>query len=376
MPKIRLLSIFLGRKGGGNHYSYEMINALSMNREIEHAFIFSNYSETKNLWETIPVEHISVDTYHNRREFIESYIRNVQFKRIQTFIKYFNPNVVYYPMSHFWKPRIDSFISSDVRVLLTIHDPILHEGEKNLLLNYFEKKANSRMDKCIVLSPIFRKIVSEKYNMKMEDVLYLPHGNYNSIVGKQGLADINQISPDIQINNYYLFTGRFVKYKGLAFFLKAVKLLNKIGRQFVVAGNGSLSKEENALLQSVDPKTLVFINRWLTDAEINALIKNAYYLVLTHTMATQSGLIPLAYTLGVPVISSDAGGLRFQVEQDKTGYLFKAGDINDFLDTIKRIDENTQTRNKLAYKVLEYSNNDLAWEKLSGNIIELANSYK
>jgi glycosyltransferase involved in cell wall biosynthesis len=279
-------------------------------------------------------------------------------------------------MSHFWKPRIDSFISSDVRVLLTIHDPILHEGEKNLLLNYFEKKANSRMDKCIVLSPIFRKIVSEKYNLKMEDVLYLPHGNYNSIVRKQGLADINQISPDIQINNYYLFTGRFVKYKGLAFFLKAVKLLNKIGRQFVVAGNGSLSKEENALLQSIDQKTLVFINRWLTDAEINALIKNAYYLVLTHTMATQSGLIPLAYTLGVPVISSDAGGLRFQVEQDKTGYLFKAGDINDFLDTIKRIDENTQTRNKLAHKVLEYSNNDLAWEKLSGNIIELANLYK
>jgi len=370
--KLKLLSIYLGRKGGGNHYSFEMTKALSGNKEIEHAFIFSNYSDTKTLWETIPSAHLSVNTYRNKKEFIMSYIGNKQFRRIKSFIDTYDPDIVYYPMSHFWKYRIDQLLSKKAKVVLTIHDPTLHEGEDNYLMKYFEKKTNRRMDKCVVLSPIFRDVVCEKFGMKAEDVIYLPHGNYDTIVKNQGVVDLSDISADIDKHNYFLFTGRFVKYKGLSLFLRAVKELENTRKQFVIAGNGILSKEETELIHSIGPKKLVLINRWLSDAEINTLIKYSYYLVLTHTTATQSGLIPLAYTLGVPVISSDAGGLKYQVEENRTGFLFQAGNLTLLKNTIQRVDEDQKLRQKIAAEVTEYSKDELSWEKISKKMVNFA----
>src|SRR5207244_1723917 len=61
--------------------------------------------------------------------------------------------------------------------------------------------------------------------------------------------------------------------------------------------------------------------RWVPEQEIKSIFERVDIVVTPYVDASQSGIIPLAYELGLPVVATPVGGLPEQVVDGMTGVL-------------------------------------------------------
>lgn len=228
---------------------------------------------------------------------------------------------VMYTFYHRWNSFIDKFVIAKERILF-LHDPIPHSGERARLLRLMKKSA-SRMDRVVVLTKSFITLVSEEYGIPLERIYYMPHPLIDEPLGKHIAQDYQC---DSASSTQFLFFGRICEYKGIGTLIEAYSQVEKLRDDvcLTVAGNGDFSTYSAAFAQlhSAD-----LINRYIKEDEIAELFSRPNgVLVVPYVDATQSGVISLAYSYGVPVIASDTGGLREQLDDGRVGLLCQPGD--------------------------------------------------
>jgi glycosyltransferase involved in cell wall biosynthesis len=135
---------------------------------------------------------------------------------------------------------------------------------------------------------------------------------------------------------FYLFFGRIEKYKGVEKLIRVYNAENnKNIPRLVIAGKGNMQKHEASLANDND--NIILINRFIKNEEMNWLIKNCICVVLPYLEASQSGILPIAYSFGKPVITSNIEGLRELVIKGKTGFVFDTED--ELLSVLKQIQD-------------------------------------
>lgn len=145
-----------------------------------------------------------------------------------------------------------------------------------------------------------------------------------------------------------LFFGYVREYKGLDTLLDAMASVVRRDPSFrlVVAGEFILDSSpfrEHARRLGIEG-AVMFREGYVPAGEVSTLFAAADAVVLPYRSATQSGIVPLALGLGVPVIACNAGGLGDQVEPGRTGWLVReegaealADGIFDFFRERKRL---------------------------------------
>lgn len=145
-----------------------------------------------------------------------------------------------------------------------------------------------------------------------------------------------------------LFFGYVREYKGLDTLLDAMASVMRRDPSFrlVVAGEFILDSSpfrEHARRLGIEG-AVMFREGYVPAGEVSTLFAAADAVVLPYRSATQSGIVPLALGLGVPVIACNAGGLGDQVEPGRTGWLVReegaealADGIFDFFRERKRL---------------------------------------
>ena len=78
------------------------------------------------------------------------------------------------------------------------------------------------------------------------------------------------------------------------------------------------------------------LDRYLPDAEVETVFKAADVVVLPYRSATQSGVTHVAYALGLPVITTDVGGLAETVTPGETGLVVPPENPGALADAIVR----------------------------------------
>jgi glycosyltransferase involved in cell wall biosynthesis len=131
------------------------------------------------------------------------------------------------------------------------------------------------------------------------------------------------------------FFGRIMPYKGLPLFLDMVDQLREdgIAVQVGVFGEGSLGPSARRLTAM----GAEVINRWLTEAEIGALLPRFHALVLSYIEASQSGVAAAAFGAGLPVIATPVGGIIEQIQDGINGVLALRADALALADAAKRL---------------------------------------
>ncbi|HTB85367.1 MAG TPA: glycosyltransferase family 4 protein [Candidatus Sulfotelmatobacter sp.] len=139
-----------------------------------------------------------------------------------------------------------------------------------------------------------------------------------------------------------LFFGNIAPYKGVEFLAGAFIELAKGGGDFrlIIAGRPKGSEEywAGVLAQinnsPVREKVLLKIE-YVPDAETEVYFKAADVLVLPYTHIFQSGVLFLSYNFGLPVIATDVGALKDDIETGKTGWVVPPCDAAALVQALK-----------------------------------------
>ena len=111
------------------------------------------------------------------------------------------------------------------------------------------------------------------------------------------------------------------------------------------------------------------LNRRIPYREIPNLFYGAKFLILPYIDASQSGVIPLAYTFSKPVIVSNVGSLSEYVDHGKTGLIFESGNTeqlaNHIIDLIKNRDLCTEMGENANKKLLNDMSLELCCDRLN-----------
>ena len=114
------------------------------------------------------------------------------------------------------------------------------------------------------------------------------------------------------------------------------------------------------------------LDRYIPDDEVEALFKAADVVVLPYRTATQSGVTHVAYALGVPVITTDVGGLAETVRPGETGLVVPPEDPAALADAIVRFfAEGMAPRLRAGVAQLREAH---SWETLADRVIELGDA--
>ena len=145
--------------------------------------------------------------------------------------------------------------------------------------------------------------------------------HFNNSAVKEAVGNI-----ELPYKKYVLYFGRFSVEKGVRTLIEAARQLQEV--KFVFAGNGGCVEE----IEKLSNVTNVGFK---SGVELDALICNALFTVYPSewyencpfsVMESQERL--------VPVLGARIGGIPELVEDGKTGWLFKSGDVDDLKNKI------------------------------------------
>ena len=213
-----------------------------------------------------------------------------------------------------------ALLLKNITIYCTIHDaiphPSMHETFKDKIqrtvTNLYRKKVRGCAERIFVLSTEVKNLVIKNQAYLKDKLFMLPLGAHIPDVELQKPSDLTA-----EAKRFYLFFGRIDKYKGIENLLRAYQCVSENNLPLVIAGGGELSSEEKELYSQ--SKNVMLLNRFISDSEMLWMLKNALCVVLPYIEASQSGVLPIAYYYGVPVIVSDVPGLTQFVENGTTG---------------------------------------------------------
>jgi len=156
-----------------------------------------------------------------------------------------------------------------------------------------------------------------------------------------------------------LFFGAIKQYKGLEYLVAAFQqIAARDDYRLIIAGERKKGYEKywQSIEETIEShpsrdKVLQKIE-FIPDAETEIYFKAADVAVLPYTEIFQSGILFLAYSFGLPVISTDVGSFGEDILHGETGFVCKARDTKDLARTIEQYFESDLYRD-LDYRRLE-----------------------
>ncbi len=305
----------------------------------------------------IPDELKDYCVFYDKFKVINMY--NSKLASLKKQILKYDPEIIWYCDNGIISNQVCMNIKN-VKQLLTIHDinfhPSYSRSIKNTLKEIYQKYVTScaikKANRVIMLSKYSKQLFDDRYSKyAMKDVL-LNLGAHIPNCKMHPLKEINGIK------DYYMFFGRIDRYKGVGTLIKAYNDYNSQSHKLVIAGAGQLTLEEKDLIDK--NSNIILINRFIEDEEMLYLFNNARVLFLPYIEASQSGVIPISYHYGIPVVVSNVKGLTQVVENNKTGVICSSQ--RDFTDAMILFDDE-QILNNYKSNSIMYSSTYLDWNK-------------
>ena len=233
------------------------------------------------------------------------------------------------------------------RVVLTAHN--VNAGRRDAtdsILNRVTLRVQYRLaDHIFVHTAKMRSELIRDFRIDNDRVTVIPFG-INNAVPNTGLT-AEQARQRLNIcpgERTLLFFGHVVPYKGLEFLVAAFHRLAERAPDYRLIIAGQPGGQSGAYLadiqQAIDrhPSRQRVVQRttFIPDEETELFFKAADLLVLPYTDVSQSGILVLGYSFGLPVVATDVGSLGEDIVEGRTGFLCKPSDPIDLVDAIER----------------------------------------
>ena len=130
--------------------------------------------------------------------------------------------------------------------------------------------------------------------------------------------------------------------------------------KLLIAGKGDMHPYKE-LLKDIENNVILY-NRWIDDEEVSEIIQQIDFLVLPYIDASQSGVIPLAYSFEKPVIATNVGGLSEQVTEE-TGILVEPNNEAQLIAAMAKLIDDYSLVQDLGRTAHQKSTLNNTWDK-------------
>jgi glycosyltransferase involved in cell wall biosynthesis len=240
-----------------------------------------------------------------------------EMNRLSRTIQKFQPDVFHLQGDGLWESVLMRMINP-IPSINTIHDPIKHIDQRNLLNNSLMRDAVQRSRGWVVHSEGFKSIFLNQFKVNPDLVLVHPHGIIDHYT--------HLVSGNIQKEKYILFFGSIRVNKGCDILLRSFySVKNELGEwKLIIAGSGDGLKSSEYLLDNLGSQ--VDYRGYLIPAiETADLFSRAGIVALPYRHGTQSGVLTIAASFGCPVVSTRFGCMS-ELVQDRQQVLFVDSD--------------------------------------------------
>jgi len=252
-------------------------------------------------------------------------------------------------------------------IVNTVHDAIRHVGEERIRSKIRIRSGLRNSDNIIVHGKSVKEDLIVNYNIQSEIIHVIPLGNLNIIKNWEQIQ-FNEVP------NSILFFGRIWKYKGLDFLLEAEPIISKEIPELHITIAGYGENFERYRKKIINEKKFTIKNYRINNRETNELFQKTSLVVLPYLEATQSGVVPLAFSFGKPVVVTDVGSLSDIVKDGKTGVIVPPFNTKELANGIIKILKDDNLRKNMGRNALYLANTYLSWKNISDMAIDVYNS--
>lgn len=286
-----------------------------------------------------------------------------QVHKINNCIKLFNPDVVHVQHNLDWRILLISLLNKNILVT-TIHDVEYHTGDKYgfqkhvwTLQLYISKK--------IIVHGHFLKDQFKRNHPNLASDIFVAHHGVLSIYKKWDDLNIEENE------NTILFFGRLSKYKGLDILLEAHRLiLEKMPQvKLIIAGKGEALPID--AFEDAQKKSMEIHHRFIPNNEVPRFFRRAAVIVLPYTEASQSGVVPIAYSFGKPVVVTAVGSIPEVVKNGISGLVVPSNDPFALSEALINILGNSELRRKMGKNAQKIAENELSWNVIAKHTMEI-----
>jgi glycosyltransferase involved in cell wall biosynthesis len=255
------------------------------------------------------------------------------------------------------------------RVIYTAHNLFPHELKPKHIKKY--ARIYHTVDHIIGLTNYTREQIVGQFEILSEKISVIPHGDFDALFSQYGFnkALAKKVRDKAADRKIIAFLGNIRPYKGLDYFIEAFPLIKQQLPEsfFLVAGSVLIGDEKNLkckLAENCKPDEFWVDIRFLQIEDLKAYLAVTNVLVQPYVSASQSGNTAMAYAAGIPLISTNVGGLGEMTEDGKTGYVIVPEDPNAIAEAVAKCfaNDNYTKMSRNARKVVaeQYS-----WEKIA-----------
>jgi glycosyltransferase involved in cell wall biosynthesis len=359
---MRIAIVYLGRRGSGGPLSLSMAQALMDGAEV--MAVVSENSESLAAWKESGVDHFVTPTYLNVVGALREWIHPTTIRLISQEIRKWKADIVFFPMFYTWNPLVQRQLK-DIPSIVVVHDPIPHPDLAGYIYGILEGWSMRMAARIILFSKVFvPELVKKGFDPSIIDVI--PHGDLTYYLR---YAPAASITTHVDRTPTVLFFGRITTYKGLEILLQAYRIVQAQRKvAMIIAGNGNLGPYQKYLDGLVHVE---IYNRWLEEVEIPGIFDRASMIVLPYTSGSQSGVLALAASFGLPVIASRSGGLVEQLEDRVTGLVIEPNSVEALSAAIISYLDDPLTAKKYGDNLRKKYSAHYNWEKLGKMILAI-----
>ena len=365
---MRVLVWQWGRFGSGARYAFEMAHALSEHCGHETLLSLAEGAELMQDPSCRGAVDLPLHTYANAQEFIRRslFIRSV-LRPIFDRLRAAPPDVAIVTMMGYWDIFLIRHLHRmGVPVVVVVHDAEVHPGDRFYLVVRLQRHLMRQSEGVIALTDFVATQVKARLSLAGKVHTTIPHVAF-------AFADLDlpapkplETAPGRPLR--LLMAGRLKRYKGISLLADALKLLRGVPLVLRVVG-ASEDPSELATLAALPGVELDL--GWKEDRELLSHIDWADACVLPYVEASQSGIAPMCFKRGRPVIATPVGGLPEQVRHGETGLLTEDVSAPALAASIRRFTEDPSMVRRLGENALIHAETELGWKALAPRFAEV-----
>jgi glycosyltransferase involved in cell wall biosynthesis len=266
------------------------------------------------------------------------------------------------------------------KIVYTAHDLLPQEAEEHPDHDFL-KKINRKVDAVIVHAENNKKELASLFHVDPKKIFVIPHGSNELFYTAKGMSKeaAREKLGLARGNKVILFFGLIKRYKGLEYLVQAFQeakdqlenlnllIVGKIYEQDVEG-----FKFYSDLIGQLSSRSdVVCVEQYVPLEEVSMYFYASDVVVLPYVRNYTSGVLLSAYAAGRPVVVTDTGGLKEQVEIGKSGFVVPPKDTKVLARAIVEIVRNSRQSEEMGKYAKSLAENYYCWSSVASKTISL-----